>query len=130
MSDSLFNLTPKAERTMSDDCLFCKIIAGEIPSDKVYSDDDVYAFHDINPVAPSHILIIPKKHLTDVKSADDSDQALLGKLLLKANEIARDQGLEEAGYRYVINTGCDGGQTVYHLHLHIIGGRSMGWPPG
>ena len=108
---------------MSDDCLFCKIIAGEIPSDKVYSDD-------INPAAPSHILIIPKKHLVDVKSADDSDQALLGKLLLKANEIARDQGLEEAGYRYVINTGCDGGQTVYHLHLHIIGGRSMGWPPG
>ena len=130
MADSLFNLSPNTERTMSDDCLFCKIIAGEIPSNKVYSDDDVYAFYDINPAAPTHILMIPKKHLTDVKSADNSDQALLGKMLLKANEIAQDHGLNETGYRYVINTGSDGGQTVYHLHLHIMGGREMGWPPG
>ncbi|PCJ23587.1 MAG: histidine triad nucleotide-binding protein [SAR86 cluster bacterium] len=115
---------------MTDDCLFCKIIAGEIPSNKVYSDDDVYAFYDINPAAPQHILIIPKKHLTDITSATNEDQALIGKLLLKANEIAREQGLVENGFRYVINTGKDGGQTVYHLHLHILGGRALNWPPG
>ena len=112
---------------MSNDCLFCKIIAGEIPSNKVYSDDDVYAFHDINPAAPTHILVIPKKHLTYVSSAGE---ALLGKLLLKANQIAADLGLSEDGFRYVINTGRDGGQTVFHLHLHILGGRALGWPPG
>ncbi|MFT7472102.1 MAG: histidine triad (HIT) family protein [Kiritimatiellia bacterium] len=115
---------------MSQDCLFCKIIAGEIPSNKVYSDDDVYAFHDINPAAPTHILVIPKKHLTYVNSADGADEALLGKLLLKANQIAADLGLSEDGFRYVINTGRDGGQTVFHLHLHILGGRALGWPPG
>ena len=112
---------------MSNDCLFCKIITGEIPSNKVYSDDDVYAFHDINPAAPTHILVIPKKHLTYVSSAGE---ALLGKLLLKANQIAADLGLSEDGFRYVINTGRDGGQTVFHLHLHILGGRALGWPPG
>jgi histidine triad (HIT) family protein len=115
---------------MSDDCLFCKIIAGEIPSNKVYSDDDIYAFQDINPAAPQHVLIIPKKHLTDVSSANEEDQALLGKLLLKANQIAQDLGLTEDGFRYVINTGRDGGQTVFHLHLHLLGGRALQWPPG
>lgn len=115
---------------MSDECLFCKIIAGEIPSNKVYSDDDVYAFHDIYPAAPTHILIIPKKHLCNTTAATEEDQSLMGKLLLKANEIAREQGLAEAGYRYVINTGEDGGQTVDHLHLHILGGRALSWPPG
>jgi histidine triad (HIT) family protein len=115
---------------MSNDCLFCKIIAGEIPSNKVYSDDDLYAFHDINPAAPTHILIIPKKHLTYVSCADEGDEALMGKLLLKANQIAADQGLSEDGFRYVINTGRNGGQTVFHLHLHILGGRALGWPPG
>lgn len=115
---------------MADDCLFCKIIAGDIPSNKVYSDDDVYAFHDINPAAPTHILLIPKKHLSCVSSAQAEDQALLGKMLLKANEIAADQGLSENGFRYVINTGRDGGQTVFHLHLHILGSRALGWPPG
>ena len=115
---------------MSDDCLFCKIIAGDIPSNKVYSDDDVYAFHDINPAAPSHILIIPKKHITAVNQADAGDEALLGRLIMRANEIAEQQGLSENGFRYVINTGDHGGQTVFHLHLHILGGRSMNWPPG
>ena len=115
---------------MSNDCLFCKIIAGEIPSNKVYSDDDLYAFHDINPAAPTHILIIPKKHLTYVNSADEGDEALMGKLLLKAKQIAADQGRSEDGFRYVINTGRNGGQTVFHLHLHILGGRALGWPPG
>ncbi|MBL4728537.1 MAG: histidine triad nucleotide-binding protein [Gammaproteobacteria bacterium] len=115
---------------MADDCLFCKIIAGEIPSNKVYSDDDVYAFHDINPAAPTHILVIPRKHLSYVSSAGEGDEALLGKLLLKANQIAANLGLSEDGFRYVINTGRDGGQTVFHLHLHILGGRALGWPPG
>ena len=115
---------------MAIDCLFCKIIAGDIPSNKVYSDDDVYAFHDINPAAPTHILIIPKKHLTDINEAGLEDTALLGKLLLKANEIAVSLGLAQDGFRYVINTGKDGGQSVFHLHLHILGGRALGWPPG
>ncbi|MGI9249640.1 MAG: histidine triad nucleotide-binding protein [Pseudohongiellaceae bacterium] len=114
----------------SNDCLFCKIIAGEIPSNKVYEDADVFAFHDINPASPTHILIIPKKHLTSIASAEEADQALLGKLMLTANAIAKEQGLNPQGFRYVINTGEFGGQTVFHLHLHLLGGRSLTWPPG
>lgn len=115
---------------MSDDCLFCKIIAGDIPSTEVYRDDDVFAFEDINPAAPIHILVIPTKHLKDVATANEEDTALLGKLMLVANKIADEKGLTEKGFRYVINTGSDGGQTVYHLHLHVIGGRALSWPPG
>ena len=115
---------------MSEDCLFCKLISGEIPATEVYRDDDIFAFEDINPIAPTHILVIPIKHLNDVKSANEDDQELLGKMLLIANQIATEKGLAEDGFRYVINTGKNGGQTVYHLHLHIIGGRSLSWPPG
>ena len=115
---------------MSQDCLFCKIIAGDIPAKQVYSDDDVFAFHDINPAAPTHVLIIPKKHLTSIKHAGAEDQELLGKLLLKANAIAEDLGLADDGFRYVINTGDNGGQTVFHVHMHILGGRQLSWPPG
>ena len=115
---------------MSDDCLFCKIIAGEIPSNKVYSDDDVYAFHDISPAAPTHVLVIPKKHIAQVNEASIDDQALMGKIILTANTIAAELGLNGEGFRYVINTGSSGGQTVYHLHLHILGGRQLEWPPG
>lgn len=115
---------------MADDCVFCKIIAGDIPSNKVYADEQVYAFHDINPAAPTHILVIPKQHLQAVNAANEGDQALLGRMLLVANRIAAEQGLAESGFRYVINTGDQGGQTVYHLHLHILGGRQMTWPPG
>ncbi|MEZ5491107.1 MAG: histidine triad nucleotide-binding protein [Gammaproteobacteria bacterium] len=115
---------------MSGDCLFCKIIAGDIPANKVYEDADVLAFHDISPAAPTHILIIPKKHITAVKDAGPDEVGLLGQLLAKAGSIAREQGLEEDGYRFVINTGDNGGQTVFHLHLHILGGRPMTWPPG
>ena len=115
---------------MSEDCLFCKIISGDIPSNKVYSDESVYAFHDINPAAPTHILVIPRKHLHNVAASDSDDEALLGKLLLAANKIATQEGLAEEGFRYVINTNDNGGQTVYHLHLHILGGRQMTWPPG
>ncbi len=115
---------------MSEDCLFCKIISGDVPSNKVYSDAEVYAFHDISPAAPTHILIIPRKHLTSIAHANEQDEALLGHLLLKANEIAEAQGLGDEGFRYIINTGDRGGQTVHHLHLHILGGRQMTWPPG
>ncbi|NKB33982.1 MAG: HIT domain-containing protein [Pseudomonadales bacterium] len=115
---------------MSDDCLFCKIIAGEIPATEVYRDEDVFAFEDISPAAPTHTLVIPVKHLKDVTEAQEEDDALLGKLMLVANKIATEKGLIEDGFRYVINTGSHGGQTVYHLHLHVIGGRAMSWPPG
>jgi len=115
---------------MPADCLFCKIIAGDIPANKVYEDEDVLAFHDISPVAPTHILVIPKKHLTAVRDGSEEDAGLLGRLLLRAGEVARAAGLAEDGYRFVINTGTHGGQTVFHLHLHILGGRPMTWPPG
>lgn len=115
---------------MSEDCLFCKLISGEIPATEVYRDDDIFAFEDINPIAPTHILVIPIKHLSDIKSANEDDQELIGKMLLIANQIATEKGLAKDGFRYVINTGKNGGQTVYHLHLHIIGGRSLSWPPG
>lgn len=103
------------------DCIFCKIARGEIPSNKVYEDGDVYAFHDIHPVAPVHFMIIPKLHLASLTDADDSHAALLGKLMLLAPQLARQQGLEN-GFRTVINTGRGGGQEVFHLHIHIIGG--------
>ncbi|HIX88270.1 MAG TPA: histidine triad nucleotide-binding protein [Candidatus Akkermansia intestinavium] len=110
--------------------LFQKIADKEIPSDMVYEDDLCVAFRDITPVAPTHILLVPRKPLRDVAAATPEDAALLAHLLLKVGEIARAEGLTEKGFRTVINTGADAGQTVPHLHLHIIGGRSMQWPPG
>ena len=110
--------------------LFQKIADKEIPSDMVYEDDLCVAFRDITPVAPTHILLVPRKPLRDVAAAMPEDAALLAHLLLKVGEIARAEGLTEKGFRMVINTGADAGQTVPHLHLHIIGGRSMPWPPG
>jgi histidine triad (HIT) family protein len=106
---------------MSENCIFCKIARGEIPSRKVYEDEDVYAFHDINPVAPVHFMLIPKQHLVSLVEADESHAALLGKMLLLAPKLAREQGLEN-GFRTVINSGKGGGQEVFHLHIHIIGG--------
>lgn len=115
---------------MSDDCLFCKLIRGEIQSKMVFEDDRICAFHDINPIAPTHILVIPKKHITTVACVEPEDADLMGLLILKANQIAEEQGLKEKGFRYVINTGDDGGQSVFHMHLHILGGRKLNWPPG
>ncbi len=103
------------------DCVFCKIIAGKIPCNKVYEDEDIFAFHDISPAAPVHFMIVPKQHLASLAEADASHQALLGKLLLKAGELARAQGATD-GFRTIINTGRVGGQEVYHLHVHILGG--------
>ena len=110
-------------------CLFCKIIEGAIPSTDVYQDEQCYAFADINPKAPAHILIAPRKHLDSLASVQEEDSLLLGHLLRIASEIARTRGLHK-GYRVVINHGEDGGQTVDHLHVHLLGGRALGWPPG
>ena len=110
-------------------CLFCRIVAGEIPSTPVYQDELSYAFADINPKAPVHILIVPREHISSMFEADESKRALLGHLMLAAAEIARNKGLAN-GYRIVVNTGSDGGQTVDHLHLHLLGGRPLTWPPG
>lgn len=110
--------------------LFEKIIARQIPANIAYEDDSVLAFHDINPQAPTHVLIVPKKAIPRVALADQQDQALLGHLLLKAAEVAAKVGLKDSGYRLVINNGRDGGESVPHLHCHILGGRPMAWPPG
>ena len=109
--------------------IFSKIIRRELPADIVYEDDWAIAFRDINPKAPTHILVIPKQPITQLSTAASSDQALLGHLLLTVQQIAKQEGLAQ-GYRVVINNGRDGGQTVDHLHLHLLGGRAMGWPPG
>ena len=110
-------------------CLFCKIVAGEIPSKKVFEDDRVYAFRDINPQAPTHILIVPRKHVASLAETTAEDQEMLGYLYLVAARMAKSEGLSK-GFRTVINTGPDGGQTVDHLHVHLLGGRAMMWPPG
>jgi histidine triad (HIT) family protein len=111
------------------DCLFCKIIAGTIPSKKVYEDDKVFAFEDINPGAPTHVLIIPKRHLEGLDKATAEDAELLGYMQLIAAQIGRDRGIED-GYRTVLNVGPRSGQSVFHIHLHILGGRDLKWPPG
>ena len=111
------------------DCLFCKIIAGDIPSKKVYEDEFTYAFHDIGPQAPVHVLIIPKKHIASMDDVQAEDQALMGHIMVKVSEIAEILGLEN-GYRLVNNCGEDGFQTVKHIHFHLLGKRKMTWPPG
>ena len=115
---------------MSQECIFCKIVAGEISASKVYDDDYVLAFNDINPQAPTHVLVIPKRHIESLATVAPEDGQLLGLLLTTASRLARETGLAERGYRVVLNIGQDGGMAVYHLHAHILGGRRMGWPPG
>lgn len=111
------------------DCLFCKIIGGEIPSDKVYEDDLVYVFKDINPEAPVHLLIVPKKHIDSNDTLEEGDKKLIGHIFLLAKKLAKDFELTN-GYRIVNNIGEDGGQSVKHMHFHLLGGRSLNWPPG
>ena len=111
------------------DCLFCKIVEGTIPSKSVYQDDQCLAFHDIDPQSPIHVLLIPRKHIASLADARKEDEGLLGHLLSTAAEVGRSQGLAN-GYRTVINSGKDAGQLVHHLHIHVLGGRAMGWPPG
>lgn len=113
-----------------NDCIFCRIARGEIPAQMVHTDEDVVAFRDLNPQAPTHVLVIPRRHLTSVATATPEDAELLGRTLLAAAKIARDQGVEESGYRLVTNSGADAGQSVFHLHVHVLGGRRFAWPPG
>jgi len=112
------------------DCIFCRIVSGEIPSEKVYEDDLVTAFKDINPAAPVHVLVVPRRHIPSLAHVEESDAGLLGRLLVTFSKIAVSQGLDRRGYRLVVNTGDDGGQTVGHIHFHLLGGRRMTWPPG
>ncbi|MDR2028076.1 MAG: histidine triad nucleotide-binding protein [Treponema sp.] len=112
------------------DCIFCKIAAGEIPGKKIYEDDEMLAFHDVSPQAPVHFLLIPKRHIRNIMELESQDIALAGRLLFKAQALAADLGCTDKGARFVINCKSDGGQTVDHLHIHVLGGRSLGWPPG
>lgn len=113
-----------------NNCLFCRIIAGEIPAEIIYRDERSLAFRDIHPQAPVHVLIIPPEHIESLDEASQKDEATLGHLLRVGARIANEQGLSESGYRTVINTGAGAGQSVFHLHVHIIGGRTFSWPPG
>ena len=109
-----------------NNCLFCKIIKGEIPSNKVYEDDEVLAFRDINPVAPVHILVIPKKHIDSIVQLEKEDELLVGKIYTVINKIAKQEGIYEKGFRVIVNCGEDGGQEIKHLHFHLIGGKKLG----
>ena len=113
-----------------NDCIFCKIIKGEIPSKKIYEDEDIFVFEDINPQAPVHILLIPKQHFASLNDIPEEKKDMLGQLLIKARRIAEDQGMAQRGYRIVLNTQRDSGQEVFHIHFHLLGGRRMSWPPG
>jgi histidine triad (HIT) family protein len=112
------------------DCLFCRIVAGEIPAEIVYQDERSVAFRDINAQAPVHVLVIPREHMESLDEAGQRDEATLGHILRVAARVANEQGLSETGYRTVINTGAGAGQSVFHLHLHVLGGRQLNWPPG
>jgi histidine triad (HIT) family protein len=112
-----------------EDCLFCKIVQGEIPSKKVYEDEHTFAFEDLDPKAPTHVLVVPKKHITGLKEATAADAEIIGRCHLTAAKIAKDRKIED-GYRIVINVGPKSGQSVFHLHVHLIGGRDLRWPPG
>ena len=112
------------------DCLFCKIATGEMRTDLVYEDDELVAFRDINPQEPTHVLVIPRRHIATLNDLDQEDGGIAGKLMLAAKAIAEQEGIAEDGYRAVINCNAGGGQAVYHIHLHLLGGRQMTWPPG
>jgi histidine triad (HIT) family protein len=115
---------------MTPTCIFCKIVAGEISATIVHKDEHVTAFRDIHPAAPTHILIIPNKHIESIHAATREDQALIGHLFLAAQQLAEKENLAPNGYRLVTNIGADAGQSVFHLHVHLLGGRKMSWPPG
>jgi histidine triad (HIT) family protein len=113
-----------------DDCLFCRIASGKLASEIVYEDNDVVAFNDINPEAPFHLLVIPRRHITNLNEASPADAELLGKILLRAASLAKQRGLDDKGYRLIINVGREAGQTIDHIHAHVLGGRFLAWPPG
>jgi len=114
----------------SPDCIFCRIAAGQIPATVVYQDEHVLSFRDIDPQAPMHVLVIPRRHVASLELASEADRYLLGSLLLGASAAARAEGFAQTGYRAVLNVGVDGGQAVPHVHVHVLGGRGLGWPPG
>jgi histidine triad (HIT) family protein len=122
-------MNSREPKMIDPNCLFCRIIAGEIPAKKIYEDDQVFAFEDINPQAPTHVLIIPKKHFAGLKEAQSSDAEIIGCCHLAAAQIARQRNIEQ-GYRTVLNVGPGAGQSVFHLHVHLLGGRPLSWPPG
>ncbi len=111
-------------------CIFCEIVAGRIPSRTVASDDRLVAFHDVNPQAPTHVLVIPRRHITSLTDLEPGDDELMGAMVRKARDIAKDLGLAERGFRLAFNCGEDAGYSVHHIHLHLLGGRPLGWPPG
>jgi histidine triad (HIT) family protein len=111
-------------------CLFCKIISGEIPSKKVFEDDQLFAFEDINPQAPLHALIVPRRHIATLNDLDGEDDALVGMMIRRAAALARERGFDGSGYRTVFNCNSQAGQSVFHIHLHVLGGRALAWPPG
>ncbi|HNB53244.1 MAG TPA: histidine triad nucleotide-binding protein [Anaerolineales bacterium] len=115
---------------MSSDCIFCKILAGEIPGDKLYADELVTAFRDIHPAAPTHILIVPNKHIASINEMSPEDEPITGRMMTVAQKLAAQEGIAEEGYRLIVNTGPHGGQVVYHLHLHLLGGQKMRHPMG
>ena len=115
---------------MAGDCIFCKIAAGDIPGDIIFEDELAVAFRDINPQAPTHVLVIPRAHVGNASTLTEADDALIAHLLRLAGQIARDEGIEGSGYRIVLNVGSHGGESVPHLHIHILGGRQLSWPPG
>jgi histidine triad (HIT) family protein len=111
-------------------CIFCRIASGDIPASVVYQDDQVVAFRDLNPQAPTHVLVVPRRHVATLNDLGEADAELVGRMYLAARQIAADEGVAERGYRTVFNCNADAGQSVFHLHLHVLGGRPMGWPPG
>jgi histidine triad (HIT) family protein len=112
------------------DCIFCRIASGDVPANKVFEDEELVAFRDIRPQTPQHVQIIPKRHIETIQDLTEADSSLISKMILTANQLAREIGLADRGYRLVFNCKGDGGQEVYHIHLHLLGGRRMGWPPG
>jgi histidine triad (HIT) family protein len=122
--------SPATDRGLRDDCLFCRIIAGSIPAERLHDDDLVLAFRDIAPRAPTHVLLVPKQHIASAAELTEADGPLLGRLFTVAAELARTEGIADGGYRLVSNVGRWGGQTVDHLHFHLMGGRPFDWPPG
>lgn len=115
---------------MADGCIFCRLVEGEIPAKFVFEDEDLVAFHDVDPKAPVHVLVIPKRHIASVGSLVEEDTALAGRLVLAGARAARETGIDDGGYRLVLNTGGDAGQSVAHIHMHVLGGRHLSWPPG
>lgn len=115
---------------MNDECIFCRIVRGQIPSRKVWDDEEIVAFEDVSPKAPTHVLLVPRKHVATVNDLTAADDALVGRMHRVAADLARQRGMAERGYRLVMNCNAGAGQTVFHLHLHLLGGRDLGWPPG